>query len=150
MVGEIGEELIVKLEKNSFSKGETINGRVHVRMTKPIIAHELLIRFFAFKVVVDNEGNPIKPLTEEEGPKLQKNSKKLDGEKLYANADYFFSLEIPIDLDLKPIPDNFFAKITEKIRNYMGRKTVLEWYVEASLKISEEDRVDERESIEIN
>lgn len=145
MVEEIGEELVIELDKKEFKKGESVIGRVFVRMSKPMIAHDLSVKFFGLKTIVNKEGVPIQQDAKEE--KLFKVKKELDGEKLYSNADYFFSLEIPADLNTQPVSDTFIPKLMEQIRSYLGQKTILEWFVEATLKISEEDRVDRREKI---
>jgi len=134
-------QIEIELEKNSFSPGETIRGRIILKLNKPVHGKELLIIFTGQKI---NRGlSPTGQLFREVHTCFKKRV-QIDSEKEYYDGNmYVFEVEIPEDIleKAKNSEENLFPLGISKriIKEYesIGRAEwheEIKWYIEARLK----------------
>ena len=130
MVLGIGEGKIdVFLDKNTFSNGETIRGRLKLDISKPKKAKELRIELRAERTVSGGRGKRRNEI-------VYSFVLRLDGEHEYNGIkDYNFEVSVP-KMEAKAKPTGIlgaFADVTQFLG--LGASPV-RWYIQASLNMS--------------
>jgi hypothetical protein len=161
----------ITLDKFNYAPGETIKGKVILKLNKPVKAKRLKLCFYGEKTVYDldrfgnrhsegyHRGSGVSGVNIHLGSTPSSYNKRkvrvysfemeLDGEKEYNNAEYEFEIKIPPELFEK-------AKIegTGLLTNFMKlvaaaqARNVAKWYIEAVLDVPL--GIDVKKKVQIN
>jgi len=96
-------KITIELEKDNFSRGETITGKVILALKKKINADELTIGLICTKIVTTSPNPPNRAMAFE----IFNSSVKIDGKKTYeGEKTYEFKIEVPSDVQPSgsPVP----------------------------------------------
>lgn len=128
MVFGFGEGSIdVKLEKLSFSAGETILGKVFLKVDKPKKARGVRVEFFGERTV----GHGKNRRTE----RVYSFSLNLSGEREYLGAfEYPFEIKIPSDVGSKQLSNDLLGTAAN-LASVFGGVSPTRWFVSASLDV---------------
>lgn len=128
MVFGFGEGSIeIRLEKLSFSAGETIRGKVFLKVDKPKKARRVRVEFFGERTV----GYGKNRRTE----RVYAFSLDLSGEREYVGAfEYPFEILIPSDAGSKQLPNDTLGTIMN-VASVFGGVSPTRWFVSASLDV---------------
>ena len=88
----IAGKILITLDKNSYSPGEIIFGKLKLEFTRPVKAKSLKVAFIAEKILTQSSSSESKNLI------FYNYEKTLDGEKTYKSETYDIVLQIPKDL----------------------------------------------------
>jgi hypothetical protein len=140
MVFGFGEGSIdLMLGKTNFAYGETIQGKLNLKLKKEKQARQLRVRIEAtFK---RSSGGPALINTGQkrssETQVLYQTETVLDGEKLYSppGKEYEFKIQVPQKSALPPMPQGGLATAIGAMNMLSGVSVRVEWRVIASLDI---------------
>ncbi len=140
MVFGFGEGSIdLMLDKTNFSYGETISGKLNLKLKKEKQARNLRVRLQA--ELRQSSGGPALISTGQkrsaEKNTLYQTETILDGEKLYAppGKEYQFKIQVPAKNAMPPMPQGNLGKALGAVGMLAGVHTSLKWHVIASLDI---------------
>lgn len=128
MVFGFGEGSIdLKLEKVSFSPGESIRGTVFLKVEKAKKARGVRVEFFGERTV----GYGKNRRTE----RVHSFSLNLSGEREYIGAfEYPFELKIPSEAGSRQLPSDLLGGILNPVSIFSGSSST-RWFVSASLDV---------------
>jgi hypothetical protein len=142
-------QIIVTLEKYSYTPGEIIKGSVGLKLKRPIHAKKLMIALIGLRIVHES-GIAVGPVrVGNQGPQTQVYTIysfeiPLDDEAVYFHEFYPFEIKIPPDI-LQSSQQNFHSTLTDlgktltEIAQVMDQLRLtgsrVEWSVEAKLHI---------------
>ena len=116
----------VSIEKYQFSPGDTIKGRISMKLKKPVHARALKVGLIGEKM------GPGARSRDRSRYYVFKFEMPLDGEKDYLEGEYGFEIKIPVDI-LESPPEGLAGDVLKSLRFLTGMRT--SWYVEAKLDI---------------
>lgn len=138
----------IALEKMNFKPGETIKGKVLVKMKKPTKAKQLKVVFAGvkttgsssievgnsnFRVGMKTGNQPRKNTTTEF---IHKFEMPLDGEKEYTQGEYNLEILVPSDIMQRGSgPGGNVGAALSAVQFLSGSSNRIEWYVQATLDI---------------
>jgi hypothetical protein len=143
------DQIDVKLEKYSYTPGETIKGSVELKLKRPLHAKKLMVGLIGLRIVhqgniavgpirVGNQGQQTQVYT------IYQFEIPLDEEAVYYHELYPFEIQIPSDI-LQSAQQNFNSTLTglgktlSEIARVMDELSMsgsrVEWSVEAKLHI---------------
>ena len=138
----------VVLDKMTYKPGETIKGKVILKLNKPVKAKRLKLLFYGEKTSrapatrgfgtggVSVSVGPSAGRYETRTVRIYSFETDLDGEKEYTGGEYEFEVAIPSDIMTKADLDKMgFLGNLAKFAEAMGTKVVPRWYVEAVLDV---------------
>jgi hypothetical protein len=136
------------IEKYNFSPGETIKGRILLKLNKPIHAKAVKVGLlgqrtesktvFTAGSATHNQSNDI--VFSFEMP--------LDGEKDYTEGKYNFEMKVPGSLSQPSMPQGVAGDVLKSIQILAGRESTIRWYVTAKLDIPK--GIDVSKKVQIN
>ena len=159
MIFNLGKGKIeVTLDKYNFLPGETIKGKVSLKLKRPTQGSELKVSFMGIKIITERiRASKIAPTrtssfytqvskvppSRDETSKITLHSFNLilGREKEYFNEEYPFEIKIPDNALIEKAPEikGVMGTIIKTSKLFSGSKnttsTRFEWYVEASLAI---------------
>ena len=167
-------DLEVALDKYQFSPGDTVSGKVTLKLKKPTQANKITISVTGEKTITTNRsrgvgiGNGVSigfgsqnssssmtNMPETQTEKIFSFELPLDGSKEYTEGEYPFSIKLPADIVQPQTPANIggaagaVAQVINAVSSMSGGTTVrTEWYVEAQLDIP--GAIDMRKKVVIN
>ena len=138
MVFGLGEKKIeVILDKFNFSPGETIKGKVILKLKKPVKAKQLKVGLRGEKTTENLRTVSGKPTTRQKKSYIYNFEMPLDREKDYLEGEYSFEIKIPINLTQNiPLSSGAVGDFLKGIQILAGKDTRITWYVIAYLDIS--------------
>jgi len=139
MVFGLGKKQIeITLEKYNYSPGETIAGKVTLKLKNPVQANQLRVALIGERVtrklgMISSRGTH----PEHEVPYIYNFQMPLDGEKEYVEGEYNFGIKIPANiLQATPTaPGGVIGDVAKAVRFLSGTTTRISWYVRATLDI---------------
>ena len=126
----------VFLEKHNFSPGETIKGRISLKLKKPIKAKALKVGLVGERATTQYGRTS--------GGGMSSSHRKthffdfempLDGKKEYLEGKYNFEIKIPANVLQTPSPGGAVGDIVKGIQLLSGKDIRISWYVIAKLDI---------------
>jgi len=139
------------LEKYNFKPGETIKGKLSVKMKKPTKAKALKVMFAGEKT---SSASPISFGPKQERRKsdrvfVHKFEMPLDGEKEYTEQEYDFEIAVPADILSRGTgPGGTLGTALQAAQFLSGTSSRTEWYVQATLDI--EKSLDVNKKVQVN
>lgn len=146
-------DLDVVPEKYQYAFGETIQGRITLKLKTPLQANKISVRLKAIRTssafsMQDGERDNVQTIYDFALP--------LDGMKEYSEGEYSFQINIPADINLqigaKVDTQSTLGKVVqaaaafEQMTGKMSSR--IDWYLEAELDIP--GAIDMRKKVEIN
>ena len=140
MVFGFGEgSITLTLDKTNLAFGETVHGKLSLKLKKEKQARQLRVRLEA--VQTQRRYGPVLV-----GPQQRSSSRTdvlfstdtiVDGEKLYTppGKDYEFKIQVPAKSALPAQPQGGLATAMKTMQFLSGIQSQLRWYVTASLDI---------------
>ena len=150
-------DLEVILEKFQFSPGDTVSGKITLKLKKPTQANKLTVSVVGQKITKKREINFAGNMPREQTTidKIFSFDLQLDGSKEYTEGEYPFSIKLPVDIVQQQTMANSegalgtVAKVFNAVNNLSGGTTVrTEWFVEAQLDVPK--AIDMRKKVMIN
>ncbi len=151
----------VKLEKFNFKPGETIKGKVLVKMKKPTKARALKVIFLGTKTnssgVSIGGGVSVNASFGSKNRQKQKTTTEiihkfempLDGEKEYSEAEYPFEILVPADiLSRGSGPGGNLGTAVQAIQFLSGNSARIDWSIQAVMDI--EGSFDVNKKLQVN
>lgn len=143
----------VVLEKYNFKPGETIKGKLKLKMKKPTKAKQLRVMFAGVKSSsssgVNVFGSSSSDSRKGKTQYIHKFEMPLDGEKEYTEGEYDFEIAIPADvLQRGSGPGGTLGTAMQAASFLTGTSTRIEWFVQASLDI--EKSLDVNKKVQVN
>ncbi|MFH1664242.1 MAG: hypothetical protein ABH986_05580 [archaeon] len=141
------------LEKYNFKQGETIKGKVSVKMNKPTKAKELRVLFAGEKTTSSSSvsfGSTRDNTKKTKKVFVHRFEMPLDGEKEYTQGEYPFEIAIPAGI-LEAggsLPEGAAGTAIKTIQFLSGSSSRIQWFVEAKLDI--EKSFDVSKKVQIN
>ena len=121
----------VFLEKYNFSPGETIKGRITLKLKKPTKAKALKVGLVGEKKTTQYTTSS----TSKSKTHFFNFEMPLDGEKEYVEGEYNFETKIPANVLQTPSPGGAVGDIVKGIQLLSGKDVRISWYVIAKLDI---------------
>lgn len=116
----------LKLEKYSFSPGETINGELSFSLKKPYPARGVKVRLLGTETVTKRRGDH----TERKRITLCDVTIPLDGEREYSEGSYKFEIPVPADAnDASRRPSGALGDALDAVSYMSGTRRQIEWEV---------------------
>jgi len=126
----------VFLEKYNFSHGETIKGRITLKLKKPVQAKALKVGLVGEKATTQYGKTPRGGMSSSHRKTHFFDFKMpLDGEKEYLEGKYNFEIKIPANVLQTPSPGGAVGDIVKGIQLLSGKDVKISWYVIAKLDI---------------
>jgi hypothetical protein len=125
MVGFGKGKIEIFIEKYQFSPGDTIKGKISMKLKKPVHARALKVGLIGEKWGPSSRGGSATYY-------VFKFEMPLDYEKDYLEGEYEFEIKIPVDI-LESAPGGLAGEVLKSYRFLSGMRT--SWYVEAKLDI---------------
>jgi len=122
----------VFLEKYNFSPGETIKGRISLKLKKPTRAKALKVGLVGEETKREFEKTSGTRQTKTHFFDFEM---PLDGEKEYLEGEYNFEIKIPANVLQTPTPGGAVGDIIKGIQLLSGKDIRISWYVIAKLDI---------------
>jgi len=91
----IANKITIKLNKDIYSPGEKITGKLNLEFSRPVKAQSLKVAFIAEKIFTQSSNE------ESRHYRFYNHEETLDGEKAYESSTYDIILQIPSDLLIK-------------------------------------------------
>ena len=131
MVFGLGEGKIeVTLEKLIFAPGETITGRVLLKLNNPKKARKLRVVFLGEKTMTQMTRKGMRTTK----ATVYSFTAELDGEKEYSGeASYDFKISVPSDLNSR-LPNDAIGTVFRAVE-FLGGSSSVRWYIDASLDV---------------
>ncbi len=141
------------LEKYNFRPGETIKGKVSIKMNKPTKAKELRVEFAGIKNISTNNisfGKGINTSKKTKTEFIHDFKMPLDGEKEYTQGEYSFEITIPAGIlgAGGSLPEGAAGTAIKTLQFLGGNSTRIQWFVQATLDI--EKSLDLNKKVQIN
>jgi len=127
-------KIIIEVDNNEykFKRGGTINGKVSLKLKKPIMASSLTLRLVAYNARLDEKGH----VDLFNAPELFSSKIELDGKKEYHDQAYDFSFKIP---ENAPVNQNSSRITINNIPIFGSTNRKVVWRIEAKLDEPETD-----------
>ena len=137
MVFGLGEKKIeVILDKFNFSPGETIKGKVILKLKKPVRAKQLKVGLRGEKITENIRTAGSKRTHHEEKSYIYNFEMPLDKEKDYLEGEYSFEIKVPTNLSKQnPLPPGAVGDFLKGLQILAGRDARITWYVIAYLDV---------------
>jgi hypothetical protein len=129
-------KIIINLDKNDFSAGETINGTVILKLKKPIEATALNIGLVGTrekaKYSRNSKGEMSKSTSSEN---ICNFNKEISGKKLYpaGESSYPFQLVVPKDIGKFSTGNQVADAVIKSVQFLAGADSKVNWVVKANL-----------------
>jgi len=133
------------LEKYNFSPGETIKGRILMKLKKPTQAKALKVGLVGEKKTTQYR----KTSSSQSKTHFFDFEMPLDGEKEYLEGEYNFEIKIPSSVLQRPAPGGAVGDIVKGIQLLSGKDVRINWYVIAKLDIPSGFDVSKRVQVNI-
>jgi hypothetical protein len=131
----------IQLDKYNFKPGETIKGKLVLKLKKPVNAKQLRVAFVGemsrtqSRIGIGAANNPVYSRRSEK-EYIYKFEMPLDGEKEYTGGEYSFEILIPSNiLDQGKLPDGTIGTALKAVQFLSGVSSRVNWYVKASLDV---------------
>ncbi|MCW1296386.1 MAG: hypothetical protein OH319_01760 [Candidatus Parvarchaeota archaeon] len=135
MIFGIGESPIdVVVEKYNYSPGETIKGKVILKLKKPTKAKQLKVALIGEKMLKEMQVTSASIKSKERKREIYRFEIPLDREKEYLTGEYTFEIKIPSNL-MQTLPEGAAGEIIKTIQILAGSESITRWYVKAYLDI---------------
>jgi hypothetical protein len=131
MVFGLGKkEIEVDLGKYGFSPGETIAGKVTLKLKRPTEARQLRVELIGERTITRmGRGS-----TGRDKSHIYDFKMPLDGEKTYSGGEYYFQVKIPSNiLQTVPMPGGAVGEAVKAVEFLSGIHTRISWFVRAIL-----------------
>jgi len=132
---EGGIELLT--DKTNYKFGETVTGRVRLKLKQPKKAKALELRFYGEKSkgVAISLGSSPKMTKSNAAERISEVRVTIDGEKEYFNQEYPFEFNLPTQ-NPAGLPDSELAKTAVQVAAAFAGGTInIKWFLEAHLDI---------------
>jgi len=144
------KEIEIILKKLNYSPGETINGKISLKLNKPIHARQLNVGLLGEIISTKmKKGSDGRTHPREDKRNIYNFQTSLDGEKEYSEGEYEFSIKIPENI-LQAIPpqEGMVGDVLKTIRFLTGSQERISWYIVINLDVPM--KFDVSEKIQIN
>ncbi len=141
----------VFLEKYNFKPGETIKGRLNLKLKKPIQARQLRVSFYGLQTQTSTGISAMGPERNRNNASnyVYKFDMPLDGEKEYLEGEYNFEIAIPADVNKRgAMPGGTLGTALQAAQFLSGTISRTQWYVEAALDIPK--GIDVKKKVQVN
>ena len=137
----------VFLEKYNFKPGETIKGKLNLKLKKPIQARQLRVSFYGMQSTTSTGiGSNSRENTRNY---VYRFDMPLDGEKEYLEGEYNFEIAIPADVNKRgAMPGGTLGTALQAAQFLSGTISRTQWYVEAALDIPK--GIDVKKTVQVN
>ena len=122
------------IEKYNYSPGETVKGKVVLKLKKPTKAKQLKVGLIAERKIRETQVISGKTSIRERKETAYRFEMPLDGEKEYLSGEYNFEIKIPTSLQAT-LPEGIAGDLIRSIQILAGRESNLFWYIIAYLDI---------------
>jgi len=139
----------VILEKYNFSPGESIKGRISLKLKKPIEAKALKVGLVGEKATTEfgkTSGRGMS--TSQSKTHFYDFEMPLDGKKEYLEGEYNFEIKIPANVLQTPSPGGAVGDIVKGIQLLSGKDVRISWHVIAKLDIP--SGIDVTKKVQVN
>jgi hypothetical protein len=153
MLGFGKGKMDVQLDKYNYTLGETIRGKVTMKLKKPVYARELRVVLCCEKITrTYRPGHRIGRTyrmghTHTRVTKIYEFKLPLDGEKEYpqGNYEYPFEIKIPEYVDIPRPSENTVVRVLQFLS---GPNMQIKWYIAVSLDVPK--GIDVKKRVDIN
>jgi hypothetical protein len=137
MFGFGQKQIDVVIEKFNFSPGETVKGRVILKLSKPTHAKALKVGLRGERISTRTTRPPSGTATPHQDKSYIYNFEMpLDGEKDYSEGEYSFEIKIPASLSQNmPLPGGAVGGFLKGLQILANAETRINWYVIAYLDV---------------
>jgi len=146
-----GREKLKYSWKSNFKPGETIKGRLNLKLKKPIQARQLRVSFYGIQSSTQT-GIGLAPANTQRGSSenyVYKFDMPLDGEKEYLKGEYNFEIAMPEDINKRgATPGGALGTALQAAQLLSGTISRTQWYVEATLDIPK--GIDVKKRVQVN
>jgi hypothetical protein len=125
----------ILIEKYNYSPGETVKGKVVLKLKKPTKAKQLKVGLIAERKIRETQVISGKTSIRERNEIAYRFEMPLDGEKEYFSGEYNFEIKIPTSLAQANLPEGVAGDIIKSIQILAGKESALFWYIVAYLDI---------------
>ena len=151
----------VILEKVNFKPGDTIKGKIKVKMKKPTKARQLKVVFAGTKTTSSSSvgiGNSNFRIGMKTGNRQERKTTtefihkfevSLDGEKEYTESEYNLEILVPADIMQRgSAPKGNMGTALKAVQFLSGSSNRIEWFIQATLDIDK--GLDVNKKVQIN
>ncbi len=128
----------ILVDKYNFSPGDTINGKVVLKLKKPQKAKSLKIVFIGEKTTYETEYTNNHPRSSTHTHRIYDFTQPLDGEKEYSTTEttYNFKIKISTNILERSIQESPLANtIIKSLQILSNQNAQISWYLIAFLEI---------------
>jgi hypothetical protein len=136
------------IEKYNFSPGDTIKGKILLKLNKPIHAKAIKVELLGEKSTSKTVITTGSTTHSQSNEYVFNFEMPLDGEKDYLEGEYNFELKVPGSLSQPSMPQGVAGDVLKSIQILAGRESTIKWYVIAKLDIPK--GLDVSKKIQIN
>ena len=137
MFGFGKKQIEIILEKFNFSLGDTITGKIILKLNKPTHAKTLKVGLRGEKISSHTTITPGRVSRSQDKSCIYNFEMPLDGEKDYSEGEYNFEIKIPANLSQNiPLPGGVVGDFLKGLQILANAGARIDWYVIAYLDIS--------------
>ncbi len=134
MFGFGKKEIEITLEKFNFSTGETVRGKIFLKLKKPTMAKALKVGLIGEKLIKNTRIQGSNVSSQQKKEYLFNFEMPLDGEKEYSQGEYNFEIKIPTNLS-QTLPGGLAGDAVKTIQTLAGNQSNVYWYIIVKLDI---------------
>jgi len=134
MFGFGKKEIEITLEKFNFSIGETVRGKIFLKLKKPTRAKALKVGLIGERLTKNTRIQGTNVSSQQKKEYVFNFEMPLDGEKEYSQGEYNFEIKIPTNLS-QTLPGGLAGDVLKTIQTLAGNQSNVYWYIIAKLDI---------------
>ena len=135
MFGFGQKKIDVLLEKFNFSPGDTIKGKVILKLGKPVSAKQLKVGLRGEKISSSMTMGPHGADRQRQKSYIFDFEMPLDQEKEYDEGEYSFEIKVPKSLSNDKMPSGVAGDILKGVEILANAQSRVNWYVIAYLDV---------------
>jgi len=121
-------------DKYNFSSGESINGKLILKLKKPVHARNLVIGLKCERIERNSQNSSNRSQPKTTHTTLFDFNQPLEGEKDYASSEYIYTFSINLPKDELPKLQGITAMLVKSAQILMGQTYSVKWYLYAELQ----------------
>jgi len=121
-------------DKYSYSPGETINGKLILKIKKPVQATNLIVGLKCEKNEQNYSSNSNR--AQSENSSVFDFNQPLDGKKDYTPSEYTYNFSIKIPQNVSANVGGMVGNLVKSAQILMGKNSSFKWYLYSELKCS--------------
>ena len=119
-------------ERYSYSSGEIINGRLILKLKKPVSSNKLIVGLKCEKIAKSYSANSRN--SQAKNYTLFEFNQPLEEKKEYAPSEYNYDFSIKIPQNVSQQLEGVASSIVKSAQILMGKNTLIKWYLYAELQ----------------